>query len=290
MINNETRRPRDLDADEATLFAEVQRHMAPRRLVGVCPEPGLLMAAQAGILPDADADAILAHLSACSVCQTLVEALTDPEVGTLLPEEARRIDLRVREVTAAPASGSRVLPFRGRARWVGLTALGTAAAATFLFIVTPRGSVDPLALPSVAYPPALSAATRPQVSMLRAERLATSEMGLASVSWRGDAVWRPAGIGLRRRVRGVRLGRLRRGGTPAGGHHGSHVVVRRRVAAARRLAVAARRGRRCDCAAGARDNDTCRTRSRRCRVAPRRGPARSEAGRRGPGRALATVR
>jgi hypothetical protein len=184
---NETRRPRDLDADEAAAFAEIQRHMAPRRPAGVCPEPGRMMAAQAGILPDAEADTILAHLAMCPACQSLIEALTDPEVGTILPEEGRRIDIRVRDATAVPARGGRVLPFRRGARWVGLTALGTAAAATLLFVVIPRRALDSLALPVVASPPALVAETPPHVSMLNAERLATSEMGLASVSWRGDA-------------------------------------------------------------------------------------------------------
>ena len=129
---------------------------------------------------------MLVHLSACPVCQTLVEALVDPALLEPREDERRRIDTRVIGSTAAATGRGRVLMFQSRSRWAAATAL-TAAAATLLIVVAPGTSMDPADRPTVAPRSMSSGATRPLFSILRAERLATSEMGLASVSWRGDA-------------------------------------------------------------------------------------------------------
>lgn len=185
-MTNPIPRPPDLERDELDVFDEVQRRVARAAgQVGPCPDPGRLVSAQAGTLPAPDAEPVLFHLSACLACQTLVEALVDPLLLEPTDHERRRIDARVANATAAAASG-RVLWFRTPARWAGTAAL-TAAAAAVLILVAPGMSIDPSDCPVVAARERPGGTQTAPRSILRAERLVTSEMGLASLPWRGDA-------------------------------------------------------------------------------------------------------
>jgi hypothetical protein len=179
-------RPRDLEADETTLFEAVQQHMARVvERVGACPDPQTLLDARAGRLPERDAGTILAHAATCPLCQALVETLAGPASQGLDTAAARRLDARIASATSTRSTGARVLPFP--LSWRGRLAGALAAAAGLLFLVWPDTSIDPTALPAASRPPRTTPVRPPSVTVLRAERLPTSGMGLAAVSWRGDA-------------------------------------------------------------------------------------------------------
>jgi hypothetical protein len=182
------RRPRDLEADEAEVFDAVERQLrGVAEHIGPCPDPRRLQDAHAGRLGDADTRAVLSHAAACRMCQALVEALATPDVDEPSDAERRRIDARVTRATETrPGTGS-VLPFRPRWSPRGVAALAVAAA-TLLALVVPRALVGPGPLPPAPPPPRIDT-MRPSltVTLLRPERLATRGMGLAGLSWRGDA-------------------------------------------------------------------------------------------------------
>ena len=183
-MTDQRRRPGDVDADEVTLFVHVERDMAARAaLRGACPEPGRLMAARSGEAPPAQAQPVLDHLRACSVCQTLVDALDAAYADDLHDQEIARLDPRVAAAVIGRAPTSRVLAIR-RPRWMAPTAL---AAAASLAIIVARPSFGPVDVPPAVNVPGPPATSALRLSVLRAERLDTSVMGLAGVAWRGDA-------------------------------------------------------------------------------------------------------
>jgi hypothetical protein len=181
-----TKRPRDLEADEVATFDAVQQQMQRvAERIGACPAPDRLLDAHAGRLPEALAPTVLAHLSSCPMCQALIEALVECDGGDLRPAERHRIDARVVRATSARLARRRILPFPRDWRWRAVAA--GAAAAVLVVLVTPSTSIDPTALPAVRLPAAAQRVRPPSLTILRAERLSTSDMGLAAVAWRGDA-------------------------------------------------------------------------------------------------------
>ncbi len=68
----------------------------PRRAEAVCPPPELVQASQTGTLPAHLQERVGRHVEHCVVCQALVEALDDPSVGGLTPDERDRIRTRIR--------------------------------------------------------------------------------------------------------------------------------------------------------------------------------------------------
>jgi hypothetical protein len=66
------------------------------RTDAACPAPELVQALHTGVLPPPLQERVAAHVARCVVCQTLGEALADPDVGSLTPEEHERILGRVR--------------------------------------------------------------------------------------------------------------------------------------------------------------------------------------------------
>ena len=61
-----------------------------------CPAPELVQASHMGALPAHLQEPISSHVERCVVCQALGEALDDPSVGSLTPDESARILTRVR--------------------------------------------------------------------------------------------------------------------------------------------------------------------------------------------------
>ena len=94
-----------------------------------CPSPELVQASHMGALPAHLQERVASHVESCVVCQALGEALDDPSVGSLTPDESARILTRVR---------AELRPARRRLRqqWWPLSAtaavLALAAAGLFL--------------------------------------------------------------------------------------------------------------------------------------------------------------
>jgi hypothetical protein len=81
----------DSTPDESDFRRELEAPLG--RLVGPagpCPNPDLLMAARAGVLPG-QADTIREHVRRCAVCQQLAEDLLAYEHHGVTPEDNRRI-------------------------------------------------------------------------------------------------------------------------------------------------------------------------------------------------------
>lgn len=179
-----TRLPRDLEADETDVFDTVQRRVAiTAGRFGPCPDPRRLRDACTGGLDDADRGAVLSHAAACPMCQALVEAVVEPRVGDPDEAERRRLDARVATLIGPGSRRGGGRRYRS-ARWWGPAVLAAAACAVLAVNVGRRLEVPP--------PPAGPSATMgrlesPAPTLLLAERLDTRAMGLASLSWRGDA-------------------------------------------------------------------------------------------------------
>jgi cytochrome c-type biogenesis protein CcmH/NrfG len=79
----------------------------PRRAGAVCPSPELVQASQMGTLPAQLQEHVARHVEQCVVCEALLEALGDPSVGGLAPDERDRIRTRIQTEIArsTPAFG-----------------------------------------------------------------------------------------------------------------------------------------------------------------------------------------
>ena len=184
------KRPRDVEPDEAEVFAVVDQQVAGAAArIGPCPPPRRLWDAHAGRLDDTDARSTIAHAASCTMCQALLEAVDDTTSGEPDEAERRRLDTQV-AAAMATARGRRTrlptLPWR----WRAVAALS--AAATLAWFVLPWGAWRTLTLPPPSAPPhPVARAATPVRSVLVAERLDTRDMGLASLAWRGDATGAP---------------------------------------------------------------------------------------------------
>ena len=186
-----TERPRDLETDEAAVFDAVQEQTeAVARRLGPCPSPRQLQDAHGGRLDEAQGRSVLAHAATCPMCQALVEVAIEGMAATPDEAERRRLDARITAVTTNAGTRGRPLPFGLAWRWGAIAAL-SAAAALALGVLPPGRWRASTPLPPG--PPARPAArvTLPAPTMLLAERLETRGMGLASLSWRGDALGAP---------------------------------------------------------------------------------------------------
>lgn len=98
-----------------------------------CPPPELLQASRAGVLPPQVQERAARHVEHCVVCQTLGEALDDPSVGSLTPDEHDRVLTRIH----AELSESRHAPGRSLFRlWPAVAAtVSLAAIGSMLFLL-----------------------------------------------------------------------------------------------------------------------------------------------------------
>ena len=81
-----------------------------------CPSPELVQAARMSTLPPHVQDRVAAHVERCVVCQALGDALNDPSVGELRPDEQARILERVHagaNVSTRIRSANRLWQFAG---------------------------------------------------------------------------------------------------------------------------------------------------------------------------------
>jgi hypothetical protein len=118
----------DTDPEEEGLLKDHEESFgALRRRRGSCPEPALLTAAQAGVLPEHLAAGVAGHLRCCPWCRVLAHDLADPDLAAPTAPEAARIRATVFE------KGADATPRASRARWMGwwrpATVLGSLAVA-----------------------------------------------------------------------------------------------------------------------------------------------------------------
>ena len=93
----------DADGDAAQFFRRGgQKPGAP------CPSPELVQAARMGTLPPHVQDRVAAHIEHCVVCQALGDALDDPSVAELRPDEQDRILERIHAGAQASTRTRRV--------------------------------------------------------------------------------------------------------------------------------------------------------------------------------------
>jgi hypothetical protein len=123
----------DGDPAEDGLARSLAGPLASLRSAGAgCPDPAVVAAARAGVLPDGLAAAVSEHLDRCRLCQALAADLADPELATPTRLEAARI--RATVTAAAGDAGLRAGP-GGWVRW-----LRPAAAAATLVAALAAGS------------------------------------------------------------------------------------------------------------------------------------------------------
>ncbi len=107
-----TRPTADFEADEDRLVREVGAPlMELRGGREACPDPMLLLAAEAGTPPPETAAAVSVHVSRCAWCQALRADMLDPELLRLDAPMSRRIRRRVLARIGKPA------PLRHRLDW-----------------------------------------------------------------------------------------------------------------------------------------------------------------------------
>ena len=111
--------------------------LRPRSADPVCPPPALLQASRSGTLPTPVQERVARHVERCVVCQALGEALDDPSVGEITPDERDRIRARIRIGLGEPA-----LRF-GRGRWWLPMAAAVALVATGSVLVWQSGEIPP---------------------------------------------------------------------------------------------------------------------------------------------------
>lgn len=88
-----------------------------RRRGADCPEPELLQAVQADVLPPEIRDLLMRHVEMCPICKSLMESLAALENVPLQPDERQRIWDRVQRGTGPESSTATT---RHRARWRNL--------------------------------------------------------------------------------------------------------------------------------------------------------------------------
>ncbi len=121
-----TRDPRTMWNDAEPEDEAAAAVFRPRGAEPVCPPPELLQASHMGTLPTPVQERVARHLERCVVCQALGDALDDPSVGEITPDERDRIRARIRTGLGESA------PTFGRSRWwlpaaaaVALVAIGS---------------------------------------------------------------------------------------------------------------------------------------------------------------------
>jgi tetratricopeptide (TPR) repeat protein len=150
-----------------------------------CPEPEILLAAQAGVLEEETARSVAAHLETCGYCKLLLRDLTDGEVLAALPEEEHRVRERVLRAAVVSAKTEKL---RGglltlRLKWA--LPVATLAGAVVVAVVWMRfhPRVAPvLPASSVAVEPARPA----KPSVLEWEKLAVKLQASSILVWRGE--------------------------------------------------------------------------------------------------------
>lgn len=91
----------DADSEEDGIIGELGGFLETLRSRGAqCPEPSLLTAANAGVLPDHHAAGVAAHLTDCMLCQALARDMADPELTAPTDAERARMQSRVLGDTA----------------------------------------------------------------------------------------------------------------------------------------------------------------------------------------------
>lgn len=95
-----TRDPRkmwsDAEPEDETMAAVFHPRDAGPPATASCPPPELVQASQMGALPPHVQESVARHVEHCVVCQALGEALDDPSVGDLTPDERDRILMHIR--------------------------------------------------------------------------------------------------------------------------------------------------------------------------------------------------
>lgn len=145
-----------------------------------CPAPELVQASQMGALPAHLQASVASHVEQCVVCQALSEALDDPSVSDLTPDENARILTRVR---------AELRPATRRLRqdlWWPLSAGAAVLALAALGSVLLRQSRS---IPQAPAPPPLSQDVRlPNVpSVFTLEKPSMPAPAATDLVWRGAA-------------------------------------------------------------------------------------------------------
>ncbi len=143
----------------------------PLRAGAVCPSPELVQASQMGTLPAHLQGRVARHVEHCVVCHALVEALGDPSVGGLTPDERDRIHTRIRTGLGRSA------PTFIRGRW-WLPAAAVVALVTIGSLVWPSRSTAPEIARDVEKPDA--------ASVFQLEKPAIHPRAGTDLVWRGS--------------------------------------------------------------------------------------------------------
>lgn len=175
MTNDRHRQPA-FDADESEALQAIG--WQPSGDESECPASSMLLAAEDGVLDDATADRVRAHVKSCATCQFLAKDLALVFAGDVVESDAARIRAQI-------AAGRRT----GRTRpYVYVWGAGLAAAAALVwFVVAPKAPPAPVPdspLARVTPPPV------PSVFVVDRPAIPPGEIDLAV---RGEAA-RPADI------------------------------------------------------------------------------------------------
>jgi hypothetical protein len=151
-----------------------------------CPNPDLLQAAQAGVLPPALGDPVRRHLETCSTCQSLLHSLDDLD-GALLPADGRlRIWNQIqggiaRDRSSSPALRQSVWSWLGFRPWPAV-----AAAAAIVLLTIAAGLMRERRQPLVAKGPTQPLVTAQASPVLALEKAPIVLPPASLLVWRGQ--------------------------------------------------------------------------------------------------------
>lgn len=165
----------DIEPDEERFAEEVGAAFTEMRARhAACPDPAMVLAAEAGTLPEETAAAVFNHLAQCAWCRRLRADMADPELLRLDADAARRIRARVLTSGAELPHASRWLEWT-RPRMLlplGVVMVAVVAVATGIFVnrTGPTVKPGPTAATPTAAPPANGSSLATPSSALRLEK------------------------------------------------------------------------------------------------------------------------
>lgn len=167
----------DPESEEHTVAGMFRQLASPPESPLFCPPPELVQASGTGTLPPLVQERIAGHVQGCVVCQALRQALDDPSVGSLTPDEHDRIRRRIDSGRGRPTRTF------GTARWRRVYAAAAVVALVAAGVVLLRQSRN---VPAPGPPPTGRESRQPDASVFQLDKPDIGPRAPADLLWRGS--------------------------------------------------------------------------------------------------------